>query len=133
MDSVVHFEIPVDDDSRAQSFYADVFGWDIRRFPEMDYTMASTGAMTEDGMPTEPGRINGGFYHRTEGLPTGPVVTIGVDDIDAALARVRDHGGRIVRERFEVENMGIGAYVADTEDNVIGLWQDTMDASQSQT
>jgi hypothetical protein len=31
-----------------------------------------------------------------------------------------------VYERFEVENMGIGAYVADTEDNVVGLWQNTM-------
>lgn len=126
MDSVVHFEIPVDDDARAQSFYSDVFGWDIRSFPEMNYTMAKTGDSTDEGMPTEPGRINGGLFHREDGLPKGPVVTIGVDDIDNAIADVQEHGGRVVHDRFDVEGMGIGAYIADTEDNVIGLWQDTM-------
>jgi predicted enzyme related to lactoylglutathione lyase len=131
MDSVVHFEIPVDDDARAQAFYSDVFGWDIRSFPEMNYTMATTGDSTDEGMPTQPGRINGGMYHREEGLPSGPVVTISVEDLDAALARVRDGGGRVVRDRFEVADMGVGAYVADTEDNVIGLWQDLAPSTSS--
>ncbi len=129
MDSVVHFEIPVDDDARAQSFYADVFGWNIQSFPEMNYTMATTGDSTDDGMPTEPGRINGGLYHRGEGMPDKPVLTIGVEDIDEAIASVEEHGGKVVHQRFEVENMGIAAYVADTEDNVIGLWQDTATAT----
>ncbi len=127
MDSVVHFEIPVDDDARAQSFYSDVFGWDIRSIPEVNYIAATTGESSDEGMPTEPGRINGGLYRRTDEFPKGPVLTIGVADMDSALARVRDHGGRVVNEPFDVSGMGIAAYIADSEDNVIGLWQDTMD------
>ena len=131
MDSVVHFEIPVDDDQRAATFYSNVFGWNIRAIPEMDYTIAMTGESSDEGMPTQPGRINGGIYHRAADLPEHPVVTVGVEDLDAALEKVRSSGGRVVHERFEVENMGVGAYVADTENNVIGLWQDTAMAASS--
>ncbi len=35
MDSVVHFEIPVDDLERAKGFYATVFDWDLQPMPEM--------------------------------------------------------------------------------------------------
>ncbi len=40
MNKVVHFEIPYDDQDRAQKFYQDVIGWQIIKFPGMDYHMA---------------------------------------------------------------------------------------------
>ena len=92
MDSVVHFEIPVDDDARAQSFYSDVFGWNITPFPNMNYTMAHTGETTEDGMVTEPGRINGGLYHCGEGMPDcsrGHHLTGSEDRASAAAGRAQ--------------------------------------------
>ena len=58
---VVHFEVPYDDADRAQSFYADVFGWNIQPMPEMQYTIVSTGPATDQGMPAEPGYIGGGW------------------------------------------------------------------------
>lgn len=132
MDSVVHFEIPVDDDTRAHSFYADVFGWRIDHMPEMNYDMVVTGDTTEDGMPKTPGHINGGMFHRSDEFPRGPVITIGTDDLDATLERVRSHGGTIEGEPFETEGVGRGAYVRDTEGNVIGLWQDLMGRARPQ-
>lgn len=33
MNKAVYFEIPHDDQSRAQKFYEDVFGWQINKFP----------------------------------------------------------------------------------------------------
>ncbi|MBA2565175.1 MAG: VOC family protein [Gemmatimonadetes bacterium] len=30
--TIVHFEIPTDDPERAQAFYKELFGWDIRKF-----------------------------------------------------------------------------------------------------
>ena len=31
-DPIVHFEIPADDVERAQKFYTEAFGWDIKKF-----------------------------------------------------------------------------------------------------
>jgi len=42
MNKVVHFEIPYDNQSRAQKFYQEVFGWQIMKMPDMDYHMVTT-------------------------------------------------------------------------------------------
>ena len=84
---VVHFELPYDDAERAQSFYADVFGWNIQPMPEMQYTIVSTGPATDQGMPAEPGYIGGGMTQRG-GMVDRPVITIAVDDINDALERI---------------------------------------------
>ena len=59
---VVHFEIPADDVDRARSFYRDAFGWQMSGLPEMGYTMVGTTPTGENGMPSEPGSINGGMF-----------------------------------------------------------------------
>lgn len=119
-DRVVHFELPADDLERAQGFYRDAFGWEITPMPEMSYAMVGTAPTDESGMPAEPGAINGGMLLRQEGL-SHPVITIAVDDIGQALARVERLGGKVVRDRFPVGDMGFAAYFADTENNVVGL------------
>ncbi|HET6626288.1 MAG TPA: VOC family protein [Nocardioidaceae bacterium] len=119
---VVHFEIPFDDGDRARAFYADAFGWNVMQMPEMGYTMVSTGPTTEQGPPSEPGFINGGMFERSEQL-RAPVLTIDVDDIDAALAKVEKLGGSSVTAKQPVGDMGFTAYFTDPEGNVVGLWQ----------
>ncbi|MCW2956270.1 MAG: Glyoxalase/bleomycin resistance protein/dioxygenase [Thermoleophilia bacterium] len=127
MDSVVHFEIPVDDEGRAKEFYNDVFGWRVDSMPEMNYTMLyTTDSDEQTGMPSAPGSINGGMFRRRDNPElTQPVITIGVDSLEDALELVRTHGGSQVGDISEVPDMGRGAYVHDPEGNVIGLWQDT--------
>lgn len=122
MDSVVHFEIPADDVERAGTFYRDAFGWSLSPMPEMDYTGVSTTATGEDGMPSTPGAINGGLFTRTEPL-TSPVITINVDDIEAALSKVEQHGGKTLLGKQAVGDMGFTGYFTDPEGNTIGLWQ----------
>ena len=119
---VVHFEVPYDDAERAQSFYADVFGWRIQPMPEMQYTIVSTGPATDEGMPAEPGYIGGGMGQRGELLPK-PVITIAVDDVNDALERIRANGGSAIGEPIPVGEMGIAAYFEDSEGNRMGLWQ----------
>lgn len=119
---VVHFEIPADDVGRAQSFYRDAFGWQVTPMPEMSYTIVTTSAVDEQGMPTEPGAINGGMLARTEPI-THPVVVINVDDVDNALERVQGLGGTVLQTKTAVGDMGYSAYFNDPEGNVIGLWQ----------
>ncbi|MCW6006511.1 VOC family protein [Micromonospora sp. CPCC 205371] len=119
---VVHFEIPADDVERARSFYREAFGWQVTPMPEMDYTIVNTVATSDDGIPTEPGAINGGLFKR-EGPLTSPVITIDVADVDEALAQVEKAGGKVVLGRQAVGEMGYTGYFTDTEGNVVGLWQ----------
>ncbi len=119
---VTHFEIPADDLARAQDFYREAFGWQIRPMPEMNYTLVGTAESGPDGMLTEPGAINGGMLTRQAPI-TAPVVTIEVDDIDEALANVEKLGGKTAVGRQTVGDMGFAAYFTDTEGNLLGLWQ----------
>ena len=125
MDSVMHFEIPVDDAKRAQKFYSTVFGWKINEMPEMNYTMVQTTETGEDRMPKEAGRINGGMMKRSKDVKA-PVITINVEDIDKALAKIEKNCGKVVGKKMEIPNMGWSAYFKDPEDNVIGLFQGKM-------
>ena len=120
--AVVHFEIPADDVDRARSFYRDAFGWNISPMPEMGYTMLGTTPTSDQGMPSDPGAINGGMFQREDDIAT-PVITIDVDDIDACLAEVESHGGSTVEKKIPVGDMGFAAYFRDCEGNLLGLWQ----------
>jgi predicted enzyme related to lactoylglutathione lyase len=122
MDRVVHFEVPFDDGERATSFYRDAFGWELNSMPQFQYVMVTTTPTDDSGRPAEIGGINGGMLQR-QGAITGPVITISVDDLDDALARVEKLGGKVAIGRQTVSNMGFSAYVHDTEGNLIGLWQ----------
>ena len=123
MDSVVHFEIPAEDTKRAQDFYSKVFGWKITPMPEMDYIILGTTEVDEEQMPKKSGAINGGMMKRNDKVKN-PVITINVKDVDKALGEVKEAGGEVVVEKFEVGDMGYDAYFKDTEDNVLGVWED---------
>ncbi|MFC5994253.1 VOC family protein [Pseudonocardia hispaniensis] len=120
---VVHFEIPFDDGERARGFYREAFGWNLQEIPEMAYTMASSGPTTDQGMPSEPGYINGGLFRRAAGPLRGPVIVVDVERIDAALTRIEELGGTTVVPRQPVGEMGFVAYFQDPEGNVVGLWE----------
>ncbi len=122
MDKVVHFEIPADDLERAQKFYKSVFGWKMDAVPEMEYILIGTVPLDEKGMPAEPGAINGGMMKRQSPV-NSPVITINVENIEDAMKNVKKMGGKIIREKMQVGDMGYASYFKDTEGNIIGLWQ----------
>ncbi len=122
MGKVVHFEIPADDPERAGNFYQKAFGWQINPMPEMNYTMVGTTPSDQNGMPKEPGAINGGMPKRGEPVKN-TVITIAVDNIDAALKTIASLGGKEVGKKNAVGDMGWSAYFKDTEGNIVGLWQ----------
>ena len=118
---VVHFEIPYDDGDRARAFYAKVFDWGLNEMPEMSYTLVTSGPSGDQG-PTEPGYINGGLMQRKEPF-TVPNLVVDVNDIDEALAAVKDAGGTVFSEKEAVGEMAFAAYFHDTEGNLVGLWE----------
>ena len=122
MGKVVHFEIPADNLARAKKFYSTVFGWTLNEFPEMEYTIARTVESDQNGMPKEPGAINGGMLQRQDPVKS-PVITIDVDNMDQAAVTIEKNGGKMIRPKVAVGDMGFAAYFKDTEGNVVGLWQ----------
>ncbi|MFI5491581.1 VOC family protein [Actinoplanes sp. NPDC051859] len=122
MDKVVHFEVPFDDAERAHGFYREAFGWQLNPMPGMPYTLATTTPTDENGRPSEAGGINGGMFAREDRINV-PVITIGVEDMDASLAQIEKLGGKVEVGREPVGDMGFSAYFRDTEGNLIGLWQ----------
>lgn len=122
MNKVVHFELPFDNKQRAQSFYAQTFNWQFNEMPEIGYIGAMTTPTDEQMIPKEPGSINGGMVERTKDQP-GPVITLEVDSIDDYIKKIEAAGGSMIGPKGEVPNMGYFAYFKDTENNVVGLWQ----------
>lgn len=122
---VVHFEMPYDDADRAAAFYSAAFGWGMNQFgPEMGNYVTAETSETKDGRPTEPGHINGGLFPRDPEAPgQHPSVVVGVDDIQAAVARVNEAGGEVLGEPIDIP--GVGLYVAflDTEGNRASILQ----------
>ncbi|MCI4331962.1 MAG: VOC family protein [Thermoplasmata archaeon] len=119
---VVHFEIPADNVQRATEFYKKTFEWHIDAVPAMDYSMIRTTESDGEGMPKSPGAINGGMGKRSDSL-AHPVVTILVEDIDAAGKLITQHGGKVTVPKQSIGEMGFIGYFKDTEGNTIGLFQ----------
>ena len=108
--NLVHFELPADDTARAKEFWGSLMGWKFRPpWGGMEYHMT-------DGL--EPG---GGIYPSQSG-ERGLVVYFGVEDMDAALARVAELGGR-ADEKQPIPGMGWFARCTDTEGNAFSLFQ----------
>lgn len=123
MNKVVHFEVPFDDKERAMKFYSEVFGWQLVDMPEMHYVIARTVAVDEKQMPKETGAINGGMYKRDEKSAQMPVLVIDVPSIDDHVTKIEAAGGKVTRPKMSIGEMGWYAQVADTEGNVIGIWE----------
>ena len=124
MHPVVHFEITANDMQRASDFYHKAFGWHITFMPEYKYTVVTTSPVNPTTrMHEKPGAINGGIMHKKDQLQH-PIITISTNNMDESIQAVKDAGGTIVGEPYDVGTMGIAAYFKDTEGNIMGLWQD---------
>ena len=122
MNKVSHFEIPYDDQERAKKFYQDVFGWQINKFPDMDYHLATTTPSDEKMHPKEPGAINGGLLPK-DPTCTHPMIVIDVPSIEEHIKKVESSGGKTVMSVMKIGEFGLYARVSDTEGNIIGIWQ----------
>lgn len=81
------FELGVEDVERGRAFYEELFGWRLEPGP--------SGQGFTIGTPTVPGGMHGGDRG------AAPYVFFGVEDMETALARVRELGG--VVEEMDVE------------------------------
>ena len=101
-------ELMTDDAQAACEYYSSVFGWD---FSEMDmgdegtYYVASVGGKPVGGIMKRPNEhipVHWGYY-------------ITVDDVDAAVAKIRELGGDAVMEPFDAPGVGRMCPVRDPQ------------------
>jgi len=126
MNPVVHFEIPAEDRKRMADFYTKVFGWKTQQLGEDmgNYVLATTIDSDENGMPKNPGAINGGFFQKTDDKPAQyPSVVIAVDDIKEHMMNVEKSGGKVLGEPMDIPRVGLYVSSFDTEGNRVGMIQ----------
>jgi predicted enzyme related to lactoylglutathione lyase len=108
---VSYIEINSPDLAATRTFTEQVFGWQPRPFAAPDYLVAPHG--------DAPG-VDTGLLPSRDGRPrTVPVIR--VDDLDASLKLVREHGGIVVVEPFTIAGVGRGCYITDPAGVLIGL------------
>lgn len=118
MNSIVHFEIPVDNPKRAMRFYKSLFGWKFQKMGVQDYWVIYTGKKG----------INGGIAPRIglfkkKGSIGSYVCTIEVADLEKLRDKVKKVGGKWADEGGLIHGVGFQQYFKDTEGNLFGCLQ----------
>lgn len=115
-----HFAVQADDVERARRFYEAAFGWRFEAWGPPGFYLIHTGEGTDQG-------LQGALQQRQVALSGGGMrgfeCTIGVNDLDAAIARVNLYGGKILSDPFEIPGVGRLAFFEDTEANRVGIMQ----------
>jgi len=112
---VVHFEIPCDDPEKTIDFFKNVFGWTFQKFGNEEYWIAITGDEKSPG-------INGGIMKKRD--PKQPIAnSINVEDIDDAMKRVENAGGKIVVPKMPIPSVGWLSYFTDPDGNIHDIYQ----------
>lgn len=112
-------------------FYTKAFGWNAQMMgPDMgEYAVVQTTETDkESNRPTKPGAINGGLFKKVDEKSV-PSVVIAVDDIEAAMEKVKATGGTVLGggqhppDPDDIPGVGLYASFIDTEGNRIGMLQ----------
>ncbi len=111
------FEIPVNDLQRAKGFYEYVFG--------VTLSVQDLGELKMAWFPMVQGLTgSAGTLVKAESyVPShaGTMVYFAVDDIDAALKRVAEKGGKSLRAKMSIGQYGFVGHFEDSEGNRVAL------------
>jgi uncharacterized protein len=101
---------------RAVEFYTALFGWDANVAPQPEaggYTMFSLkGKSVAAGSPPQ-----------QEGMPSHWTTYLASDDVDATAAKIREAGGTVLVDPFDVFDAGRMTVAQDPTGAVFGVWQ----------
>ena len=102
----------------AAAFYGELFGWQADKAPQPEaggYTMFSKdGKYTAAASPPMQG---------TEEVPPHWTVYLAADDVDASARRVREAGGTVMMDPFDVFDAGRMVVAQDPTGAAFGVWQ----------
>ena len=108
----VHWnELNTRDVKKAKEFYKKTLGWSYDDMPMGDamygtYTMIKSGDKMIGGMF----EMKGPMF---EGMPENWFTYFAVDDVDKMMKKVKDAGGTVIREPWDIEGVGRIAIIKD--------------------
>lgn len=114
-------DLATSDEQGALSFYSQLFGWtdDPEEMPEGAgfYHMQRLGEEAIVGISQQQPE------EAQMGVPPHWNTYLAVDDLDATAAQVKDAGGAVIAEPFDVMDAGRMAVVQDPTGGMVSLWQ----------
>jgi uncharacterized protein len=114
---VLHFEIIGSDGDALRDYYAQLFGWSFDTANPMGYGLVDRAANLDAGGVG----IGGGIGAGPAGYAGHVTFYVGVPDVEAALARAVELGGRRIMGPYRVtDDVEIGQ-IADPEGHLVGL------------
>ena len=123
----VWYELMTSDMAAAEAFYRVVVGWGAEDSgqPNMRYTMLTAGGQPVAGLMTVPAEA------AAAGAKPGWMGYIGVGDLDAAAADVKDAGGTVHRDPADIPGIGRFAVAADPQGAGFTLFQPSAGAQRT--
>jgi predicted enzyme related to lactoylglutathione lyase len=115
----VWYELMTGDPAGADAFYCRVVGWTSKDagMPDMPYRLMCIGETQIAGLMATPDELE------ARGVPPFWSGYIGVDDVDAMVAKVLEAGGKVHRPAADIPETGRFAVVADPQGSVFQLFQ----------
>ena len=111
-DPVVYFEVMGGDVERQRAFYGEMFGWDVAPVEETGGAYSRVGA-ADAGIE--------GAIGAFPGAPSYVTFYVQTDDLQAAVARANELGGKTVMEPRTVSGSTEAALIEDPDGHVVGL------------
>jgi uncharacterized protein len=122
---VTHFEVIGKDGAKLHSYYSELFGWNIDANNPMNYGLVSR----EENLSPEGIGIGGGIGQGPDGYEGHVTFYVGVDDVEATLARAESLGGKRLMGPDELDTPTgkiVLGHLADPEGHMIGVVQPVM-------
>lgn len=109
---VIWFEVIGKETSKLQSFYANLFGWNLKKTDGDDYKMTDP---EQTGIGGGIGTVPGGGSWAT--------FYVGVDDIEKAIAQAEKLGGKVLVPIMKLPEVTF-AVITDPEGHPVGIAQE---------
>ena len=124
---MLHTMLRVGDMERSKAFYVDVLGMTLlreKKFPEGEFTLAFVGYGEEADSTVLELTHNWGESEYEMGTAYGHIA-IGVEDVYSACEKIREAGGKVVREAGPMKGgTTVLAFVEDPDGYKIELLED---------
>jgi len=123
----IWYELMTSEPDAAQEFYGALVGWTFKFSgqPDMDYRLFSMGDTEVGGlMPLTSEMTDGGARPCWLGY-------IGVDDVDASVAKIKASGGAVHTEPWDIPGVGRMAFVVDPQGASFYIMKGSVEGGES--
>ena len=117
---VVHFEILGKDADKTQSYYSELFGWDVEPLPFDNPTQYGTVAR-EGNTNAEGAGIGGGIGGAPNGYDGHVTFYVEVPDVEEALTKAESLGGKRTMGPDQVPGGPVIGLFEDPDGNTVGV------------